>query len=149
MTLPLGKYHIVETKPPYGYVGTDKSYDVTFTWEHQKQEVIVDTDPKEFVNEREKARVGVYKIDKETGKYLAGAIFNLYTADDIYNADGKLIFAAGDLVATSPATVDNGYTYFAQDIRLCKQSRVPNRPYSRCCFMVCPRNRNTVYGLMP
>lgn len=48
-----------------------------------------------FYNDREKAKVGVYKVDRETGKYLAGAVFNLYAADDIYSVDGKLLFAAG------------------------------------------------------
>ena len=32
VTLPLGSYHIEETKPPYGYTGTAQSYDVTFQW---------------------------------------------------------------------------------------------------------------------
>ena len=69
-----------------------------------------------FYNDREKAKVGVYKVDRETGKYLAGAVFNLYTADDIYSVDGKLLFAAGELVATSPETGADGYTYFDCDI---------------------------------
>ena len=69
-----------------------------------------------FYNERERAKVGVYKVDRETGKYLAGAVFNLYTADDIYSADGKLLFVAGELVATSPESNADGYTYFDCDI---------------------------------
>ena len=52
----------------------------------------------------------------ESGKYLAGAVFNLYTADDIYDADGSLVFAAGELVATSPETNADGTTYFDCDI---------------------------------
>lgn len=43
-------------------------------------------------------------------------MFNLYTADDIYDADGSLVFAAGELVATSPETNADGYTYFDCDI---------------------------------
>ena len=58
----------------------------------------------------------IYKNDLESGKYLAGAVFNLYTADDIYDADGSLVFAAGELVATSPETNADGYTYFDCDI---------------------------------
>ena len=69
-----------------------------------------------FYNDREKAKVGVYKVDRETGKYLAGAVFNLYAADDIYSVDGKLLFAAGELVATSPETGADGHTYFDCDI---------------------------------
>lgn len=69
-----------------------------------------------YHNEREKARIGVYKLDSVTGEYVAGAVFNLYATDDIYNADGNLIFAAGDLVATSPQTKADGYTYFNVDV---------------------------------
>ncbi|WP_443672705.1 SpaA isopeptide-forming pilin-related protein [Gemmiger sp.] len=115
VTLPLGSYHIAETKPPYGYVGTDAAFDVTLAWDNQTQEIVV-ADAVEFHNEREKAKVGIYKTDLESGKYLAGAVFNLYTADDIYDADGSLVFAAGELVATSPETNADGYTYFTCDI---------------------------------
>ena len=145
VTLPLGSYHIEETKPPYGYVGTSDSYDVTFVWDAHLNDVVMATSiakydsaassqsfevvrskdanadfteqqTLKFYNDREKAKVGVYKVDRETGKYLAGAVFNLYTADDIYSADGKLLFAAGELIATSPETGADGYTYFDCDI---------------------------------
>ncbi len=115
VTLPLGSYHIAETKPPYGYAGTDATFDVTLAWDNQTQEIVA-ADAAEFHNEREKAKVGIYKTDLESGKYLAGAVFNLYTADDIYDADGSLVFAAGELVATSPETNADGYTYFTCDI---------------------------------
>ena len=115
VTLPLGSYHIAETKPPYGYAGTDAAFDVTLAWDNQTQEIVV-ADAVEFHNEREKAKVGIYKTDLESGKYLAGAVFNLYTADDIYDADGNRVFAAGELVATSPETNADGTTYFDCDI---------------------------------
>ena len=115
VTLPLGSYHIEETKPPYGYVGTDAAFDVTLAWDNQTQEIVV-SDAVEFHNELEKAKVGIYKTDLENGKYLAGAVFNLYTADDTYDADGSLVFAAGELVATSPETNADGTTYFDCDI---------------------------------
>ena len=115
VTLPLGSYHIAETKPPYGHAGTDAAFDVTLAWDNQTQEIVA-ADAVEFHNEREKAKVGIYKTDLESGKYLAGAVFNLYTADDIYDADGSLVFAAGELVATSPETNADGYTYFTCDI---------------------------------
>ena len=115
VTLPLGSYHIAETQPPYGYTGTDAAFDVTLAWDNQTQEIVV-SDAVEFHNEREKAKVGIYKTDLESGKYLAGAVFNLYTADDIYDADGGLVFAAGELVATSPETNADGTTYFDCDI---------------------------------
>ena len=115
VTLPLGSYHIAETKPPYGYAGTDAAFDVTLAWDNQTQEIVA-ADAVEFHNEREKSKVSIYKTDLESGKYLAGAVFNLYTADDIYDADGNRVFAAGELVATSPETNADGYTYFDCDI---------------------------------
>ena len=115
VTLPLGSYHIAETQPPYGYTGTDAAFDVTLALDNQTQEIVV-SDAVEFHNEREKAKVGIYRTDLESGKYLAGAVFNLYTADDIYDADGGLVFAAGELVATSPETNADGTTYFDCDI---------------------------------
>lgn len=143
ITLPLGNYHVEETKPPYGYVGTTDSYDVTFVWDNQLNDVVMaksvvkNGDSEQhfdvvraseasaelagqqtlgFYNDREHARVGVYKINQETGKYLAGAVFNLYTRDDIYDVDGKKLFSAGDLISTSPETVADGYTYFNCDV---------------------------------
>ena len=41
VTLPLGSYHIAETKPPYGYVGTADSYDVTFAWDNELNDVVM------------------------------------------------------------------------------------------------------------
>ena len=143
ITLPLGSYHVEETKPPYGYVGTTDSYDVTFSWDNQLNDVVMaksivkNGDSEQhfdvvraseasaelaeqqtlgFYNDREHARVGVYKINQETGKYLAGAVFNLYTRDDIYDIDGNKLFSAGDLISTSPETVADGYTYFNCDV---------------------------------
>lgn len=143
ITLPLGSYHVEETKPPYGYVGTTDSYDVTFVWDNQLNDVVMaksiikNGDSEQhfdviraseasaelaeqqtlgFYNDREHARVGVYKINQETGKYLAGAVFNLYTRDDIYDMDGNKLFSAGDLISTSPETVADGYTYFNCDV---------------------------------
>ena len=143
ITLPLGSYHVEETKPPYGYIGTTDSYDVTFVWDNQLNDVvmaksIIENGDSEqyfdvvraseasaelaeqqtlgFYNDREHARVGVYKINQETGKYLAGAVFNLYTRDDIYDIDGNKLFSAGDLICTSPETVADGYTYFNCDV---------------------------------
>ena len=117
VVLPLGSYHIAETKAPHGYLPSEKTFDVTLSWENQEQD-IVSAAPVAFRNEREKAKLGVYKKDAETGSFLAGAVFALYTKDDIYNAAGERIFAAGELVATSPATSAEGFTWFTEDIPL-------------------------------
>lgn len=147
VTLPLGSYHIEETKPPYGFTGTTKSYDVTFQWDEQTNSVVMaksitaidengnavtsefeivnaedataeftEQQVLKFHNEREKAQVKVIKLDEKTGAALAGAVFNLYTQDDIYNADGDRLFRAGDLLATSAPTGEDGTVVFDCDL---------------------------------
>lgn len=115
--LPLGSYQIQETKAPHGYVPDPKPYPVTLTWENQSQSILPDVGVKVH-NQREKAKVGVYKKDAQTGRFVAGAVFELYTKDDIYSAEGEKLFSAGELVATSPATNAEGYSYFDADIPL-------------------------------
>lgn len=41
VTLPLGSYHIEESNPPYGYASTAQSYDVTFVWDNQLNDVVL------------------------------------------------------------------------------------------------------------
>lgn len=41
VTLPLGSYHVEETSAPYGFVGTKQSYDVTFEWDKQTNDVVL------------------------------------------------------------------------------------------------------------
>ena len=146
VTLPLGSYHVEETAPPYGFVGTRQSYDVTFVWDEQTNSVVMaqgitstDEDGKvstntfevinadestaeftdkqtlKFHNERVKPQLDVYKQDSKTRQPLAGAVYNLYTVDDIYSATGDLLFHAGDLIATSAPTDANGHTTFTCD----------------------------------
>ena len=149
VTLPLGSYHIEETNAPYGYVGTKQSYDVTFVWDKQTNDVVMaqsitstdeegnaSTDTFEvvnadeataeqveaqilkFYNERVKTELTVCKRDVKTDALVAGAVYNLYTVDDIYNGSGKLLFHAGDLIATSAPTDSEGRTTFTCDLPL-------------------------------
>ena len=147
VTLPLGSYHVEESGVPYGFVGTRQSYDVTFAWDNQLNDVVMattitsnpgdgsasqtstypiinatDADAAEieaqvlkFHNERVKPKLDIYKTDSKTGQPLAGAVYNLYTVDDIFSATGTLLFRAGDLIATSAPTDANGHTTFTCD----------------------------------
>ena len=69
-----------------------------------------------FHNDRVKPEIDIYKKDIKTGELVAGAVYNLITTDNIYNADGKLLFHAGDLIATSAPTDENGHTTFICDL---------------------------------
>lgn len=61
--------------------------------------------------------VGIFKADAETKKPLPDTKFGLYTRDNIYNADGKLLVKEGSLLATA-VTDDDGFANFAVDIAL-------------------------------
>ena len=145
VTLPLGSYHVEETTAPYGFVGTKQSYDVTFEWDKQTNDVVlaktvtsnpgdgsasetknyeivnvkdaqIEAQVLKFHNERVKPQLDIYKRDIKTGALVAGAVYNLITVDDIYSATGDLLFRAGDLIATSAPTDENGHTTFTCDL---------------------------------
>ena len=59
-----------------------------------------------------KIGVGIYKQDRETLTYLPGAVYELYTVDDIFAADGTKLVDAGAKLATSDPTNDSGFTWF-------------------------------------
>ena len=150
VTLPLGSYHIEESNPPYGYASTAQSYDVTFVWDNQLNDVVlassivnnpddgsspqanmytvmnvkdatdaeIEAQVLHFYNERVKPQLDIYKRDVKTNELVAGAVYNLITVDDIFNATGDLLFHAGDLIATSAPTDANGHTTFTCDFPL-------------------------------
>lgn len=147
VTLPLGSYHIEESNPPYGFASTAQSYDVTFVWNNQLNDVVlassivnhpddgsspqanmyavmnvkdatdaeIEAQVLHFYNERVKPQLDIYKRDVKTSALVAGAVYNLITVDDIFSATGDLLFRAGDLIATSAPTDENGHTTFTCD----------------------------------
>ena len=63
-----------------------------------------------------KIGVGIYKQDREALTYLPGAVYELYTVDDIYSADGTKLLDAGTKLAESSHTNESGFTWFNVDI---------------------------------
>ena len=63
-----------------------------------------------------KIGVGIYKQDREALTYLPGAVYELYTVDDIYSADGTKLLEAGTKLATSSTTNARGFTWFDVDV---------------------------------
>ena len=63
-----------------------------------------------------KIGVGIYKQDREALTYLPGAVYELYTVDDIYSADGTKLMDAGAKLATGSATNASGFTWFDVDV---------------------------------
>ena len=158
VTLPLGKYTITEVQAPYGFVLTQQSYTVEFSWDNQKNDIVLaktivsheqDGDKEcsySIVNVKDasdahkngqtlvfenarvlpvpekpgdkvsKIGVGIYKQDREMRTYLPGAVYELYTVDDIYSADGTKLLDAGAKLAESSPTNESGFTWFDVDV---------------------------------
>ena len=69
-----------------------------------------------------KVGVGIYKQDREALTYLPGAVYELYTVDDIYSADGTKLLDAGTKLATGTATNANGFAWFDVDVPIRSES---------------------------
>ena len=63
-----------------------------------------------------KIGVGIYKQDREALTYLPGAVYELYTVDDIFSADSTKLLDAGAKPAESSPTNESGFTWFDVDI---------------------------------
>ena len=177
VTLPLGKYTIIEVQAPYGFVLTQQSYTVEFGWDNQKNDIVLaktivsheqDGDKEcsySIVNVKdasnahkngqtlvfENARVlptpekpgdkvskigaGIYKQDREALTYLSGAVYELYTEDDIYSADGTKLLDAGTKLATSSTTNASGFTWFDVDIPIRAKTYPDSGNSGRYCIV--------------
>ena len=164
VTLPLGKYTITEVQAPYGFVLTQQTYTVEFSWGSQKNDIVLaktivsheqDGDKEcsySIVNVKDasdahkigqilvfenarvlptpekpgdkvsKIGVGIYKQDREALTYLPGAVYELYTVDDIYSADGTKLLDAGTKLSTGSATNANGFAWFDVDVPIRSES---------------------------
>ena len=69
-----------------------------------------------------KIGVGIYKQDREALTYLAGAVYELYTVDDIFSADGTKLLDAGTKLGTGTATNANGFAWFDVDVPVRSES---------------------------
>ncbi len=64
----------------------------------------------------DKIGVGIHKQDAETSHPLAGAVYELYTVDAIYDVNGNKLADASTLLATSAPTDETGFTWFDVDV---------------------------------
>lgn len=115
--LPLGKYKVVETKAPAGYVLGETKQDntrmVELSYQGQETEFYLHDETK-YRNERPKISVTVWKKSKETKASLAGAVFGLYTAEDIL-LDGAVLVKKDTLIEKALSRQD-GSCCFGADI---------------------------------
>lgn len=114
ITLPLGRYKVKEVKTLYGYVFPEKNeWDIEFTWNNSKDEYVInstsDTDKDGVLNIRNtlaKPEIQLLKEDEDSKEAIMGAVFGIYSSNDIYNVDGKKIVDAGTMLTTITSTED-------------------------------------------
>lgn len=129
ITLPLGKYRVKETKTLYGYVfPEDNEWNLEFTWENSKDEFVInsteDTDRDGTMNIRNtlaKPEIQLLKEDADSKEGIAGAVFGLYAANDIYNVDGVKIVDAGTELTTF-TTAEDGMAKCSMPLPLMDQN---------------------------
>lgn len=111
--LPLGRYRVVETKAPGGYVLNKEEQTAVFVYVDDKTPIIYESIM--VKDERQKASLSILKSDMETELPIAGAEFSLYAAEDILNADGDVIVEANTLLETAVSGTD-GLAVFTKDL---------------------------------
>ena len=95
--LPLGSYTVKETKAPKPYVRDKGVYDAVLSY--QGQNVSVFNYPVQVTNTPQKGVIELMKVDSETNKPLANAVFEIYAAEAI-EVNGYGYYLANDLVDT-------------------------------------------------
>ena len=111
--LPVGKYYVKEVKTAHGFVldGEPRFVDLTY----RDQDTPVVTFDEEWQNNRQKIKVTILKKEKETERMLEGAIFGLFTKEDIKGRDGKVLMEARTLIEQK-TTDENGQILFKADL---------------------------------
>ena len=113
--LPLGRYYLVETKTIDGFVLDDTPIEADLSYIDQNTKVVFAG--MDVTNERQKVQITVTKTDSETKEALEGAVFGLFTKEDIVNKDGKVIVKA-DTQIERTVTGKDGKAAFTSDLPL-------------------------------
>lgn len=93
--LPIGAYYAKETKAPVGYILSDAI--IEFASAGDETGAVLSSS-KNCTNTQFHLNVNKYDLGGE--KELDGAEITLKAAEDIYDADGKILYANGDVIDT-------------------------------------------------
>jgi len=111
--LPLGRYMVKEIATQDGYVLDDQPRLIDLTYRDSKTPVV--TYSEAWQNERQRARVTVVKKERDGDRLLEGAVFGLYSAEDITGENGKAMLAKDTLIEQR-STDSNGKLTFEVDL---------------------------------
>ena len=109
--LPVGKYYVVEKETAYGYVLDNAPRYVDLSYRDQDTPIVVYDE--KWQNARQKVSVHLVKKEKGTEAPLKGAIFGLYTAEDIKSKDGKVLIEKDTLIEQKTTDADGQISFIA------------------------------------
>lgn len=93
--LYIGKYRIMETKAPAGYLKNNKEIIVDVEADENKD---ISLSSQNIYNERQKFICRLHKKAMKNGKDLPHACFGIYAKETIYNHEGLPVVQKGDLL---------------------------------------------------
>ena len=115
----LGRYHVVETKAPYGMILNPTVRTVELTYAGQEVEITETSTG--FYNERQKVEIDLNKVMEQNEVFGVGSNgeitsvnFGLFAAEEIVAADGSSIPAGWVLEVVE--CDENGYAAFSTDL---------------------------------
>ena len=111
--LPVGKYYVKEVATAHGYVLDAEIRYVDLSYRDQDTPVV--TYDEDWQNARQKVTVQVLKKEKDSDRVLKGAIFGLFTAEDIKSVSGKVLLEADEIIEQK-TTDENGRITFLADL---------------------------------
>ena len=115
--LHLGKYYLVETIAPIGYVLDETPIEVILSDTDSFSDLVVESRTK--FDEKQNVLLDLYKFDNETKHSLQGAKFGLYADGEIKNFAGETILKSGDFIAFGVSD-ENGKLIFDIDLPYAK-----------------------------
>ena len=128
--IPLGSYEVREKDAPYGYTLNAEPQGVSFNYVDQNTPLI--SKELTFSNERQKVSITTRKLDEETKVPVAGAVFGLYTGEDIML--GEKVLVEKDTLLQEMESGEDGNASFTLDVPLgsycVKEIKAPDGYYS-------------------
>ncbi len=109
--LPVGKYYVKEVSTAHGYVLDQKARYVDLSYRDQNTPVV--SYDENWQNNRQKATIHIQKTEKNSKTPLAGAVFGLYTAEDIKSVTGKTLVKKNTRIEMKTTDIDGKITFIA------------------------------------
>ena len=111
--LPAGRYYVKEVSTARGYVLDQELRYVDLSYRDQNTPVVSFNE--NWQNNRQRMTVHVQKVEKGSNTPLAGAVFGLFTAEDIKSSTGKTLVKK-DTVIELKSTDAEGKIVFVADL---------------------------------